>query len=59
MDNKRVSTKNMRPSIQELLSQLKNEPIKTWFDLGLFLDRLKDKKSSAGFKPDYYSFKEK
>jgi len=49
----------MRPSIDELLSRLKSEKIKTWFDLGLFLDRLKDKKSSAGFRPDYYSFKEK
>jgi len=57
--NKIVPTNTMRPSIDELLSRLKSEKIKTWFDLGLFLDRLKDKKSSAGFRPDYYSFKEK
>ena len=49
----------MTPSIDELLSRLKNENINTWFDLGLFLDRLKDKKSRAGFKSDFYSFKEK
>ena len=49
----------MSSSLDELISQLKDENIKTWFDLGLFLDRLKDKKSRAGFKSDFYSFKEK
>ena len=58
MDNNKISSNAMTPSIDELLIQLKNENINTWFDLGLFLDRLKDKKSRAGFKSDYYSFKE-
>lgn len=56
MGNNTVSTTRSR--IDELLSQIRNEKINTWFDLGLFLDRLKDKKSLAGFNPDYYSFKE-
>ncbi len=49
----------MTRSISDLLKQLNSEKIGTWFDLGLFLDRLKDKKSQAGFSGDYYAFKEK
>lgn len=45
-------------STRELKSQLQKESINTWFDLGLFLDRVKDSKSKAGFKSDFYSFKE-
>lgn len=57
--DKNTAAKRMKSLSQELVSQLKNESIKTWFDLGLFLDRVKDKKSQAGFKSDYYAFKEK
>ncbi len=49
----------MNYSIEELITQIKNEHVVTWFDLGLFLDRLKDKQSQAGFSGDYYAFKEK
>ena len=58
LDNNKVSTNPLSSSLDELISQLKEENIKTWFDLGLFLDRLKDKKSKAGFKSDFYYFKE-
>ena len=50
--------KVMTTSISELITQLKSENIQTWFDLGLFLDRLKDRESKAGFQSDFYSFKE-
>lgn len=49
----------MDHSVKTLISDLEGENIKTWFDLGLFMDRLKDKESAAGFGGDYYSFKEK
>jgi len=58
LDKKQASNSAFAPSVKELISQLQNENIKTWFDLGLFLDRLKDKESNAGFKADYYAFKE-
>ncbi len=48
----------MTTSINELIGQLKKENINTWFDLGLFLDRLKERPSGAGFQSDFYSFKE-
>ena len=49
----------MSISSRHLISALKKEKIETWFDLGLFLDRLKEKPSDSGIKEDFYSFKEK
>ena len=34
--------KNANTKINKIISQLKNENIKTWFDLGLFLDQIKE-----------------
>ena len=48
----------MPASYKQLLSILKKEKIETWFDLGLFLDRLKEKKSVAGINGDFFKFKE-
>ena len=39
------------------MDSLKREDINTWFDLGLFLDRLKDKPSQAGIEGSYEDFK--
>ena len=49
----------MNDSINELITRLQKEQVATWFDLGLFLDRLKDRPPRAGFNGDYYAFKEK
>jgi len=48
----------MPASYKHLLSILKKEKIETWFDLGLFLDQLKEKKSVAGINGDFFKFKE-
>ncbi len=48
----------MSLSYKRLVTLLKKEKIETWFDLGLFLDRLKERKSSAGITGDYFNFKE-
>jgi len=40
------------------MTSLHREQINTWFDLGLFLDRLKDKPSRAGFSGSYDDFKQ-
>lgn len=42
--------------ITKTLNELKNEKINTWFDLGLFLDRFKEKKSQSAFKGDSQLF---
>ena len=31
-------------SVAEMMTQLKNETINTWFDLGLFIDKFKETK---------------
>lgn len=49
----------MATSYKQLLSILKKEKVETWFDLGLFLDQLKEKKSVAGINGDFFQFKEK
>jgi len=48
----------MSISSRQFIAALKKENIETWFDLGLFLDRLKEKKSVAGIEGDFYKFKE-
>ena len=42
--------------IDELLKILKNQEINTWFDLGLFIDRFKEKQSNAAFKGTTQNF---
>ena len=43
-------------SIDQLLTFLKNQEINTWFDLGLFLDQLREQPSSAAFKGGVRAF---
>ena len=47
-------------TINKMLDNLKNENIKTWFDLGLFLDRLKDNRKipSASFWGFFEDFRQ-
>ena len=42
-----------------MMKSLKGEKINTWFDLGLFMDRLKDQPSTAGISCSYQVFKQK
>ena len=42
--------------IDKVLELLRKEKVDTWFDLGLFLDRLKDKNSKSGFSQDSKAF---
>lgn len=39
-------------TISEVLNELHQEKINTWFDLGLFLDRFKEKKRHVAFNKD-------
>ncbi|MGI9543301.1 MAG: phosphodiester glycosidase family protein [Cyclobacteriaceae bacterium] len=48
----------MKHAVKRMMNSLQGEKINTWFDLGLFLDRLKDKPSSAGFSGSYDDFKQ-
>ena len=38
--------------ISKVLKELHQEKINTWFDLGLFLDRFKERKFKAAFDGD-------
>ncbi len=49
----------MNPKVKNIIEELKKENVKTWFDLGLFLDQLKERKSKAGVSDEYFQFKEK
>ncbi len=40
-----------------MMQKLRNEQIKTWFDLGLFIDRIRDKEPSAKFPGNENDFK--
>lgn len=48
-----------RMTVKEMLRQLKDEKINTWFDLGLFIDKFKEQKPipTAQFKGSFYDFK--
>ena len=43
-------------TISEVLKELHKEEINTWFDLGLFLDRFKEKRTNAVFKGEKGEF---
>lgn len=47
-------------TVKDMMSQLRSETINTWFDLGLFLDRFKENRStpSATFNGTYKDFVE-
>jgi len=45
-----------KTAITNILKELHDEKIETWFDLGLFIDRFKEKKSKAGFHGEAKSF---
>lgn len=47
--------KNGRTS--SMINDLKSQPIKTWFDLGLFIDELRDIPPKANFPTDFGDFK--
>lgn len=49
-------TKTKTAKITKVLSELKNEKINTWFDLGLFIDKFKEKNSKSAFKGDVPAF---
>ncbi len=40
-----------------MLEELKNEQINTWFDLGIFIDRVRNKKPTSQFAGDLNDFK--
>lgn len=42
--------------IDDLVGELKKQDIQTWFDLGLFIDRFKERHSAAAFKDDFKVF---
>lgn len=42
--------------IDNILQELKKQEINTWFDLGLFIDRFKEKQSKAAFKENLSAF---
>ena len=42
--------------MNKVLQELKNEKIDTWFDLGLFIDRFKEKKFTPAFKGNDKAF---
>ncbi|MDV7187980.1 phosphodiester glycosidase family protein [Lutibacter sp. TH_r2] len=44
--------KNKTAKISNILNELNNEKINTWFDLGLFIDKFKDQTSKSAFKGD-------
>ena len=49
-------TKTKTAKISNILKELKNEKINTWFDLGLFIDKFKEQSSKSAFKGDKKSF---
>jgi hypothetical protein len=42
--------------IDNILGELRKQEINTWFDLGLFIDRLKEQPSKAAFKGNAKAF---
>ncbi len=44
--------------VTSILRELKNERIKTWFDLGLFIDRIRENPPKAAFPGDLADFKQ-
>ena len=51
-----VSTKKMSKTAL-MIEKLKTEHIKTWFDLGLFIDTVREAPPKASFPDDYDAFK--
>ena len=49
-------TEKKSEKIKAVLKELNNEKINTWFDLGLFIDRFKEKDLTPAFKGDANSF---
>lgn len=49
-------TKKKTTKITTILNELKKEKINTWFDLGLFIDRFKERHSQSAFTGDAPSF---
>ena len=49
-------TEKRSGKIKAVLKELNNEKINTWFDLGLFIDRFKEKDLTSAFEGDANSF---
>jgi len=55
--NEKQNTKKKAARTASMLGELKNEQIKTWFDLGLFIDRIRERPPTAKFPGDSNDFK--
>ncbi len=42
--------------IDDILGELREQKIQTWFDLGLFIDRVKERTSATAFTDDFTAF---
>ncbi len=42
--------------IDDIVGELRKQEIKTWFDLGLFIDQVKERNSTAVFTDDFATF---
>ena len=42
--------------IDDIVGELRKQEIKTWFDLGLFIDQVKERNSTAAFTDDFATF---
>ncbi|WP_179333149.1 phosphodiester glycosidase family protein [Winogradskyella costae] len=49
-------TDKKTPKISNILNELKNEKINTWFDLGLFIDKFKERNLPSAFKGNASTF---
>jgi glycosyltransferase involved in cell wall biosynthesis len=51
-----MTKKQQLAKIDSILSELRKQEINTWFDLGLFIDRFKERSSNAAFKGNAKAF---
>ena len=51
-----MTKKQQSAKIDNLLSELRKQEVNTWFDIGLFIDRLKEQPSKAAFKDSAKAF---
>ena len=58
MKNKTPCSERQTSKTACMLDELKNEQINTWFDLGLFIDRVRDRPPTAKFPGSSNDFKQ-
>ena len=56
MKKQQSKTKSMK--ITSFLKELRDQPIKTWFDLGLLIDQIRETSPKASFPGDIDAFKD-